>query len=220
MFENLRNAFREAIDNFQRELNRDDVPEAVDRLLVSMRNEATEAKTRLHDLENAVARAREEATQESDEAATCRRRESMARDIGDEETAEVAAEYARRHEERADVLRRKAAALEEELEQRRAEIEQMIEKIREAQKNRGALAAKLGRSSARESIRESTDLFDELDRMAEKIQSDGQRRRAEADLDFDLSGGSDYTIDLDAPPPPEPDLDARLAELKRRMKEE
>jgi len=219
MFENLRNAFREAIDNFQRELNRDDVPEAVDRLLVSMRNEATEAKTRLHDLEAAIARARAEAKQESDEAATCRRRESMARDIGDEDTAAVAAEYAVRHEERATVLRRKATALEEELELRRAEIEEMIEKIREAQKNRDTLAAKLGRSSARESIRESTDLFDELDRMAERIQSDEQRRRAESELDFDLSGGSEYTIDLDAPPRPEPDLDARLAELKRRMKD-
>lgn len=220
MFENLRNAFREAIDNFQRELNRDDVPEAVDRLLANMRDEATEAKTRLHDLEAAVARARAEAGEESDEAATCRRRESMARDIGDEETATVAAEYARRHEERADVLRRKATALEEELELRRGEIEQMIEKIREAQKNRAALAAKLGRSSARDSIRESTDLFDELDRMAEKIQTDEQRRHAEVELDIDLSGGSDYTIDVNEPMRPEPDLDARLAELKRRMKRE
>ena len=33
MFENLRNAFREAVENFNKELSRDQVPETVDKLL-------------------------------------------------------------------------------------------------------------------------------------------------------------------------------------------
>ena len=48
MFENLRNAFREALDNFNKELNRDDVPDVVDGLLRQMHEEATDAKAQLH----------------------------------------------------------------------------------------------------------------------------------------------------------------------------
>ena len=55
MFENLRRAFSEAIDNFNREMNRDDVPEAVDRLLHGMREEVTDAKARLSKLEEDIA---------------------------------------------------------------------------------------------------------------------------------------------------------------------
>ena len=39
----------------------------------------------------------------------------MAKNIGDEETARVASEYAAKHEERLEVLEQKAAALEQEL---------------------------------------------------------------------------------------------------------
>ena len=221
MFENLRNAFREALDNFDRELNRDEVPEAVDRLLFSMRDEITEAKTRLHDLETDIERARKEAKREAREEETCRRREAMAREIGDEETAEIAKQYAERHHERKVVLERKAEALAEELRLRTAEIEEMLDKIREAQKARGTLSSTAGRASARETIRESGDLFDELDRMAEKIQGDGALRDAERDLrDMDLDHGPEFGIDLDAPPPPPVDMDRKLAELKRKMRQD
>ena len=54
MFENLRTAFREAVDNFKDEMGRDQVPETVDRLLKGMVDEATDAKTRLRDLEKGI----------------------------------------------------------------------------------------------------------------------------------------------------------------------
>ena len=41
MFDDLRTAFREALDNFKKELKRDQVPETVDRLLVGMRSQLT-----------------------------------------------------------------------------------------------------------------------------------------------------------------------------------
>ena len=39
MFDDLRAAFSEALDNFNKELSRNQVPETVDKLLVSMKNE-------------------------------------------------------------------------------------------------------------------------------------------------------------------------------------
>lgn len=220
MFENLRSAFREAVDNFNRELGRDDVPEAVSKLLSAMRDEVTEAKTRLRDLEEGIERARAEAAREARDIETCDRREAMALKIGDEETARVAAEYREKHTARKNVLEKKAAALEEELRIRRAEIEEMLDKIREAQKDRDALAATSGRASARDSIRGAGDLFDELDRMAEKITDDDERRKAAEDVLRDLdSPGSELHLDMDPEPPREVDYDSRLEELKRRMEE-
>lgn len=218
MFDKLRAAFREAAENFKEELSRDEVPEAVDRLVKGMRDEVIEAKARLADLEKAIARARAEAGREKAELETCRRRERMAREIGDDETADLAAEYAEKHERRKTVLERKATALEEELRLRRAEIGEMIATLKKTRKERESLAAKAGRSSARESIRGAGDLFDELERMAEEIDSGEMRREAEREVERSMRREeSDYHIDLDAPPRPEVDIDQRLEELKRRM---
>ncbi|HEX9886997.1 MAG TPA: hypothetical protein VGA70_10945, partial [Longimicrobiales bacterium] len=221
MFENLRAAFREAVDNFNQELHRDQVPEAVDRLLRGMRDEAAEAKTRLHDLDVGIQQARAEAEREKQGAATCLRRQAMAQSIGDEETARIAGEYAEKHVRRQTVLEQKADALAEELTVRKAEIEEMLDKIREAQRNRDTLAASAGRSTARESIRGTQDLFEELDRMADKVTGEDSRAQAAQDLldemDRDHDPLDDLSIDLDGPPPRPLDVDARLAELKRRM---
>ena len=75
MFENLRNAFREAVDNFNKELNRDDVPDVVDGLLRQMHEEVTDAKAQLFTLEEQIKRAIQLSDMEEKEAATCRRRE-------------------------------------------------------------------------------------------------------------------------------------------------
>lgn len=210
MFENLRAAFREAVENFKEELNRDEVPEAVDRLLKGMRDEVTEAKTRLHDLEEAIRRALAEAEREKAELETCLRRERMAREIGDEDTAKVAGEFGEKHRERKEVLEEKAVALEKELRLRRREIEEMLDQIREAQKRRDTLAAETGRSSARDTIRESRDLFDELDRMAEKIGDEGRRTdAAEWERELGLDPGASTRREID--------VDQRLSDLKKKM---
>lgn len=221
MFEDLRAAFREAVKNFKDELNRDAVPEAVDRLVSGMKRETAEAKVRLHDLEEGIRRARAEAEREAAEVETCRRREAMALRIGDEETARIAGEYATKHERRREVLEQKAGALGRELELRRSEIDEMTQQIREAERRRDTLSATAGRTQARESVRAGDDLFDELDRMADQMGPGGEERRAADDLLDEL----DRELDRDvydsegpaAPPDPRTDLDARLAELKRRM---
>lgn len=208
MFEKLRDAFREAVDNFKEELNRDDVPEAVDRLLVGMKNEAADAQARVRQLERDVELTLERSKREAQEAATCRRRESMARKIGDEETAEVAAEFAEKHDRRREVLEAKGHALEEELALQRGEVDEMVEKIKQAQKDRDALAATAGRANARSTIRGANDLFDELDRMAERIQGE----------DAATSASEETWRELERDEAEEAvDIDTRLEELKRRM---
>ena len=217
MFENLRQAFREAVDNFKEELSRDEVPESVDRLLAGMRDEVADAKVRLRELEDQIQRADAEARRERSEGATCRRREGMATEIGDEETAKVAREFAEKHEERERLLEQKAKALREELAFRTRETEEMLAKVKAAQSKRDALAATAGRSGARESLGAANDLFSELDRMAGKIGDEDARGRAAESMSDALRDEYDLTIDLDAPPRPEPDVDQRLEELKRRM---
>lgn len=213
MFENLRNAFREAIENFNKELDRDQVPGAVDRLLAGMRDEVADAKVRIRELEDQIARADAEATREKGEASTARRRGKLAAEIDDAETVQLAEQYAVRHEERQRILEQKSAALRQELAIREKEIEEMLGKVKEAQAKRDTLAATSGRSGARESLGAADDLFAELDRMAEAIGDEDARAKAAEDFaDLDL----DPDLDL-PPPPPSVDFDARLEELKRRM---
>jgi len=218
MFENLRNAFREAVDNFNKELNRDQVPDVVDGLLRQMHEEATDAKAQLYTLEEQIKKAIQLSEMEEKEAKTCRRREEMARRIGDEETASVAAEYAEKHDKRREIQARKALALREELELKRGEVEDMLVKLKEAKAKRESLSATSGRAGARNSLGAAADLFSELDRMAEKIGDADHQREAEEDLLSEFGH-------LDSSPPPrgpspEEEAEARLRELKRRMGKE
>jgi phage shock protein A len=218
MFDDLRAAFREAIDNFNKELSREQVPETVDKLIVGMKNEIAEAKVQIGDLENHIAKSRKSMAKERSEAATCRRREQMAREISDTETAELAAQYADKHEEHVRLLEQKITALEAELNFRGEEVDEMLGRVKEARAKRESLSATAGRSGARETIGGADDLFSELDRMAEKIQGEeakGEAAEAMGVVDFD--DPLDTHIRSEPPPPIDVDYDARLEELKRRM---
>jgi phage shock protein A len=218
MFENLRKAFREAVDNFNKELGRDDVPDVVDGLLKQMQEEVTDTKAQLYTLEEQIRKAIQLSEMEEKEAATCRRREEMALKIGDEETAKVAAEYAEKHEERREIQAKKALALREELEYKRGEVEDMMEKLKEARAKREALTATQGRAEARNAIGGASDLFDELDRMAEKIEGIDHQREAEEDL---LAEFGELESDSGPRRPTrEEAAEEVLKELKRRMGKE
>lgn len=220
MFEELRAAFRQAIDNFNRELHRDRIPDTVDELLKGMQRQLVDVRTQLSELEEQIERARAEADHEAEQAEACRRREEMARRIEDTETAELAGEYGERHTKRQALLEKKISALEEELAFRRKDAEEMLAKIQEARAQRDGLTAKTGRTQARDTFTEANDLFSELDRMAEKIEDDRHAASAaEAVDEVDLERGSDFHVELDREAPEPPDLDAALAELKRRMRE-
>jgi len=218
MFENLRNAFREAVDNFNKELGRDDVPEVVDGLLRQMREEVTDTKAQLYTLEAQIKKAIQLSEMEEKEAKTCRRREEMALRIADEETAKVAAEYAEKHERRKDIQAKKALALKAEMELKKTEVEEMLVQFKEAKAKRETLKATQGRAEARNALGGASDLFEELDRMAEKIEGVDHQREAEEDLLEEFG-------ELESPPPhrgmSEDELaEARLRELKSRMGED
>jgi hypothetical protein len=220
MFDDLRAAFREALDNFNKELKRDQVPETVDRLLVGMKNQLAEEKAEVAGLEVELEKALTAAVREREAGETCRRREKMARDIGDEETATLAAQHAVKHEGHHGVLERKAQAIREELDFRRKTVDEMSAQLNDAIQKRGALGATTGRTGARRAISDADDLFAELDRMAEKLTGESARTDAASGIDApDLEGAiPDYDVTLDEPPPREQlDVDAALAELKRRM---
>jgi phage shock protein A len=215
MFENLRHAFKEAVDNFKEELNRDDVPDVVDGLLRQMQEEVTDAQAQTRTLEEQIKKALQLAELEGKEVATCRRRESMAQKIGDEETARVAAEYAEKHEKKKKIQEQKALALRAELELKRGEVQDMMAQFKEAKAKREALTATTGRAEARSSMTEADELFAQLDRMAEKIEGVDHQREAEEELLADLDA-------LGSSPPPrglsrEEEAEAKLRELKRRM---
>ena len=216
MFDNLRQAFREAVDNFKDELGRDEIPDAVDRLLREMKREAADTKAEIRRLEEAIQDAIAKAEKEKGEGKTCRRREKMALEISDEETARLAREYAEKHEHRRSVLEHKALALKEELDMRQDELGEMLKAIKDAEKNRDGLTATVGRASARNSIEEADDLFSQLDRFADEIEADDARRKANIELDDLIDEGPDRFESR--PDPAEIDVDARLEALKRAMR--
>jgi hypothetical protein len=220
MFENLRDAFREAVHNFKHELNRDDdVPPTVDRLLLAMHRELAQARELVSSLEKQIADARAQVERDRNEENTCRRRAELADRVGDGETARIALEYAVRYERRRVVMERKVIALDEEKTVRVVELTEMTERMEEAKTKRDNLAAAAGSSDSDETLRAADDLLEELDRMASEAASSGDHRSAPMDeLEREFS---DLRVNPWAPTRRrEIDADAALEELKRRMQKE
>jgi phage shock protein A len=219
MFEDLREAFKEALDNFNKELSRNNVSGTADKLLYGMKNEIADEKAQVSGLEDQIEKTREHIEKLTSEVATARRREEMAVEIDDEETVKLAAQFATKAEGHIAVLTRKQEALQEELDFRSRTLEEMYTQFHAAREKRDALTATTGRSGARESLSAADDLFNELDRMADKIE--GTKASADAAQEFseiDLGESSEFHVDVDPTPEPQPlDVDAALAELKRRM---
>jgi hypothetical protein len=178
MFEDWKQAWRQAVENFQREV-RESQP-GVPLRVRAMERELASAGGALTKLEQEIARARREADTERHEEAVCRRRESLARNAGDEETVRIAVEFAVRHAERAGLLDRKAAVLEEE----RALLGRDVAEMRRV----------LNEVAARSGIASETTPPQESDRLDDHAFS---RLETEAR---------------------ERDADARLEELKKRMR--
>lgn len=108
MFDEFKRAWRQAVDNFWRELELEE-PDAR-----GVYREVARARNQLDELESDIGATRQRLAEEKEQVEACTRRERMARTIGDTETARLAAEYRDRHQERAAVLGRKLGALQAE----------------------------------------------------------------------------------------------------------
>lgn len=127
VFDDFKRAWREAVDNFWQELEGDDA----DASSRSALRQVAAARNQLDALEAAIGDTRQRLSHEKEQVEACRRRERMARGIGDEETARIAADYGARHQERADVLTRKLEALEAERRLCRRDLGEMERAIQE-----------------------------------------------------------------------------------------
>jgi hypothetical protein len=123
MFDKLKQAWREAVENFHHELNAEegmDTASGLDRELNDARKEVQRLEAELHATQRKL-------DTERQEEQVCRRREQLARQIGDLETVRVAVEFAARHRERGDVLARKLEALQAEHALRVRELAELTE---------------------------------------------------------------------------------------------
>jgi phage shock protein A len=109
MFEDWKQAWRQAVENFHREAGGGST--GAPPRIRAMERELTSAAGALGRLEDEMRRTRRDLAKEREEEQVCRRREALARDVGDAETVRIAAEFAERHAERAAVLDRKIAVL-------------------------------------------------------------------------------------------------------------
>ncbi len=219
MFRSLQQAFREAVDNFRTELHRDDVPEAADRLLRAMHREVATARQELLKLESDIESVLAEARREEDEARTCLRREELARRIDDDETVRIARDHARHHLRRQEILTRKAAVLRDELATGRSEVESMTARLEEAKLQRDSLSARAGRSDAHRRFAEAEGLFSNFERMSDRISTTEHEAEAARSLnEMELGGHS--SANGPSPTPSAAEIEARLAELKERVRGE
>jgi hypothetical protein len=124
MFEDLRKAWRQAVDNFRAEVAGLE-PGAIAAHVHAMRRDIDAARALLLRLESDLAVCVRDAASERGALADARRREALARQAGDGETAGVAAHYVARHARRLDVLERKAEVLSAERDLRREELAAM-----------------------------------------------------------------------------------------------
>lgn len=214
MFEDLQRLFKESLAAFRSELNKREPEDEVAQLLGAMRKELVEARALIPRLEEDLASARSELARERELLEQTERRGRLAAQVNDAETVRVAREFTARHTQRVQVLEQKVAAAEAELEMRRQEAKDMMRQYQEADANRYELVARLRRVQARDRIRSVGDdaerTCSDWDRMAEKVNDQG----AYADA---LRGLDDGPPPSASDTPSAADVEARLAELKRRM---
>jgi hypothetical protein len=113
MFDDWKRAWRDAVSNFHRELAEEGDASAPLHIRAMRRDVAT-VRGALQRLDTEIERAVRESATEEESLQACRRREQLALNIDDAETADIARDFAARHEERRAVLERKLAVLRDE----------------------------------------------------------------------------------------------------------
>ena len=122
MFDEWRNAWQQAVENFERELADPDEHSSPNQRAAAMRRDLAAARAALNRLDGDLAQARKDLSGEEESEQTARRRAEMAERINDADTVRIAREFAARHAHRAGIMRRKVEVLQDELAMRREEL--------------------------------------------------------------------------------------------------
>jgi hypothetical protein len=184
VFDDIRQAFRELLHG--------NVPPEGRRELISvMKDTLVHAKLALDDLREGVDVTRKRVAQERQDLETVRRRKTLAQNVGDLETVNIAERFESQHAERFAVLEAKLAAQESELALLERDVNEMKEQLK------AALAGVGSGMRAGAANPAGNDPLDDGKAALEQQLNDLKRaeRRASADAD----------------------ADAQLEELKRRM---
>jgi hypothetical protein len=122
MFDEWKNAWQQAVDNFERELRDPDEHFSPNQRASAMRRDLAAARNALNRLSADLDQARKDLAGEEESEQTARRRAEMARRIDDADTVRIALDFAGRHAHRAGILRRKVDVLQDELAMRQEEL--------------------------------------------------------------------------------------------------
>ena len=154
-----------------------------------MKQALVRARMAIDDMRAGAATTKSRLDAERTELATMRRRRDAAARINDQETVQIAEQFAASHAERVAVLEAKLAAQEAEVALAERELGDMTAQLKAAAKGVGDMPARGAPSDAELGLPDDTPLRQELD---------GLRRAAERDAR-------------------ERDAEGRLAELKKKM---
>ncbi len=144
-----------------------------------MREAVIEAKTSISKMRDGVAATRKRLDAERKSLDDAERRGRMATEIGDQETATVAAEFAGKHREKVAVLERKLAAQEAELALGEREVAEMTASLKSADK-RAAIGESF--STPQNQREETTDRSAQFDELATKLDNQSREALAEEQL--------------------------------------
>jgi hypothetical protein len=183
-------SFRQTLEDL---MDRATPPEERRAGLARMKQTLVQARMGLDDLRGGVTLTRQRLAVEERELETMRRRKAAASGINDAETLSLAEKYEAIHAERADILRRKLEAQEQELALVEREVAEMTAELKAAVSGAGAAAGNLRDAAARD---EAEAVLDDGARVAEEIDALGRAGKRSAR---------------------EAEAERQLAELKRRM---
>lgn len=133
MFERLRQAVNAALDAATPPPDWRDLRDQLHRA-------AVEGRATLMQLRDALQKTERELTAERGQLEAAQRRGSMATNIGDTETAEVAGRFTARHTERVAMLEQKLGAQQTELALLERDVEEVVTKLRDLQLRAGVSA--------------------------------------------------------------------------------
>ncbi|MFQ5745651.1 MAG: PspA/IM30 family protein [Gemmatimonadota bacterium] len=219
MFGRIKQAIDDALRALEEKSGRGP-EEDVEELLRAMREELVAARARVPELEAGLGKLEKSLDAERARLEACGRRARQAREIGDEETVDVAVRFAATHRSRIEVLEQKRDAAIAEIRLQRATVADMTDQLKSAIARRDALSVQARRARATRSLRaEGADAVDEFERLEREIEGEEALAEASSDVERELDGPGPGWVEPDDGPALDRDemADLQLEELKRRM---